>query len=104
MSSLDWLQQWYAAQCDGEWEHHHGITFETLDNPGWLVKIDLTGTSLESEPMEEMATSDVRNGVEMNPNWIHCSVQEDQFIGAGGLDALPKVCEVFRKWVESAGA
>jgi hypothetical protein len=40
------LQRWYEAQCNGDWEHHNGITIESCDNPGWWVKIDLADTSL----------------------------------------------------------
>lgn len=44
---LTWLQAWYATQCDGEWEHEHGVSIETLDNPGWFLKLDLRETSLD---------------------------------------------------------
>jgi len=30
------LQQWYLAQCDGEWEHHSGIDINTI---GWILMI-----------------------------------------------------------------
>jgi hypothetical protein len=42
------LQRWYVAQCDDDWEHSEGVTIETLDNPGWRVRINLRGTELES--------------------------------------------------------
>jgi ribosomal protein L37E len=35
---LSKLSDWYAAQCDGDWEHEFGIHIGTLDNPGWSVK------------------------------------------------------------------
>lgn len=35
------LERWYAAQCNGDWEHTYGITIETLDNPGWTFKWSL---------------------------------------------------------------
>jgi hypothetical protein len=41
---LVWLQGWYAAQCDGDWEHERGVKIETLDNPEWAIRIDLEGT------------------------------------------------------------
>lgn len=41
MSTLQRFQNWYAQNCNGDWEHDFGITIETLDNPGWLIKIDL---------------------------------------------------------------
>src|SRR3954469_18783567 len=46
---LDQLQRWYAQHCNGEWEHSYGISIQTLDNPGWRVKIDLHQTDLESK-------------------------------------------------------
>ena len=45
---LKWLQQWYLAQCDGEWEHGSALTIGTIDNPGSSVKICLEGTELAS--------------------------------------------------------
>jgi|GEM_PF-3181522 len=33
------LTNWYQNQCDGDWEHKYGVSIETLDNPGWIVKI-----------------------------------------------------------------
>lgn len=41
---IDRIQSWFAERCNGEWEHEFGITIETLDNPGWRVRIDLAGT------------------------------------------------------------
>jgi hypothetical protein len=48
MELIEQIQVWYAAQCDGDWEHQYGVSIETLDNPGWSVTIDLSGTSLEN--------------------------------------------------------
>ena len=42
-------QKWYAANCHGGWEHYFGVVIETLDNPGWLVKIDLEETTLDGK-------------------------------------------------------
>lgn len=35
------LEDWFACQCDGDWEHQGGIRIETTDNPGWFVQVDL---------------------------------------------------------------
>jgi hypothetical protein len=45
-SDLMWLCEWFANQCDGDWEHEFGISLETLDNPGWSLRIDLPRTAL----------------------------------------------------------
>lgn len=44
MNDITWLEAWYQQNCDGYWEHSYGIEIETLDNPGWHVKIDLRET------------------------------------------------------------
>jgi Immunity protein 53 len=43
---LSKLSRWFAAHCDGEREHHHGISIETTDNPGWWVRVGLSRTEL----------------------------------------------------------
>ena len=51
-NSIERLQAWYAGECDGDWEHSYGVKIGPLDNPGWLVQIDLTGTSLSNVPFK----------------------------------------------------
>ena len=48
------LQDWFAAQCDGDWEHGAGITVGTLDNPGWYATVYVDGTDLEGAPFEPL--------------------------------------------------
>jgi hypothetical protein len=101
MSPIEWLQHWYRAQCNDEWEHPHGISIEALDNPGWLVKIDLTGTALEGRTMPAVQIGEINHsGISGNHDWIDCQVQDGRFLGAGGPFALLKICEVFQQWAE----
>lgn len=55
MTPLEQLTRWYAEQCDGDWEHVHGITISTLDNPGWQVRLDLAETELEGKCLPRRA-------------------------------------------------
>jgi hypothetical protein len=48
MDALTWLQGWYLSQCDGDWEHGHGVDIGTLDNPGWRVEIRVAETELRA--------------------------------------------------------
>ncbi|MDO7908781.1 Imm53 family immunity protein [Paenibacillus sp. JX-17] len=45
MEILKWLQEWYASQCDGDWEHSNGIKITSIDNPGWYVEINIDGNN-----------------------------------------------------------
>jgi hypothetical protein len=101
MNSLEWLQDWYYARCDDEWEHQHGITIQSLDNPGWLVKIDLAGTPMSGGNMQEVGQPSQVNhhGVRGDHDWLHCKIEEGFFIGAGGPLSLFRICDAFRDWV-----
>lgn len=97
---LERLERWYLSQCDEEWEHRYGINIESLDNPGWSVKIDLTGTDCESRPF-----APVQVGTIVNNNtpevWIDCRVEERVFLGAS--NSLSWILDVFLKWREVPG-
>ena len=93
---LDRLQSWYASQCDGDWEHDAGITIQSLDNPGWLVKINLEGT-----PLESRAFSEIRDSTH-HTNWIDCKVEDGIFVGAGGPAELSRILQVFLDWAGRA--
>jgi hypothetical protein len=96
-SVLDELQQWYAARCDGDWEHHHGVHIGNLDNPGWMVTIDLTGTALENTPFTE-----VRDQYEDELDWMICQKRGSQFVGNGGPRKLEAILRVFLGWAKTA--
>lgn len=95
MDSIQRLQQWFLARCDGEWEHSYGIKIETLDNPGWQVEVDLAGTEWAevklARRVEERAPAD----------WIHVEVAANKFTGAGGPENLGEIIQAFFKAVES---
>jgi len=94
---LDRLDTWYRAQCDGEWEHRYGVRIETLDNPGWLVRVDLHGTALEGKAFADLSESAAPD------DWVSCKVEGTQFVGACGPGQLPRVLGVFLAWAEGAG-
>ncbi|GAA5149216.1 hypothetical protein GCM10023213_46570 [Prosthecobacter algae] len=86
--TLETLQSWYAAHCNGDWEHSYGVQITTLDNPGWLVTIDLTGTDLEHltcSHNEDRSESD----------WMTCSVENKKFTGCGDVNSLRRILDFF---------
>jgi hypothetical protein len=94
MDQLSRLRDWYVAQCDGDWEHSYGIKLETLDNPGWLLQIDLTETELSAKQFSPIHLGDS----ETDGNWIHCKVESGRFDAAGGVPNLPDMLEAFLTW------
>lgn len=93
-SELLLLQRWYARQCDGDWEHSHGVRLDTLDSPGWMLTVDLVGTELtgSSLPRSRVDRSDV--------DWVQSEVLSDKYIACGGVFNLQ---EILRQFIFFAG-
>jgi hypothetical protein len=82
------LQNWYLTNCDGVWEHSYGISIATLDNPGWLIKIDLTDTCLQELKFDKH----VDNG---EFDWLSVNVNEKTFTASGDPSKLTSVLSIF---------
>ncbi len=94
MNQLARLQNWYASQCNGDWEHTFGIKIDTLDNPGWELEIDLEETELEAKEFEPI----LRGDSESDTDWIYCKVDNRKFSAGGGISNLPEMIETFLQW------
>ena len=97
---LMWLTRWYAAQCDGDWEHSYGVEIQTLDNPGWLFKVDLTDTNLAGKPFATFAVNMEASAGAPAASWYHCAVEGGQFQAVGGAHDLMTLLGIFRAWAE----
>lgn len=97
MNTLIELQDWYAMQCNGEWEHDYGVRIDTLDNPGWRIEVDLTGTQLADTPFKCTANETSEH------DWYDCTVENCQFVGHGGPKSLSSMIEIFLKWASHQG-
>ena len=94
MEILNWIENWYAAQCDGYWEHHYGITISNIDNPGWDLVIDISGTELEGL---EIPYSLVKKTEE---DWYGLKVENNKFEAFGDPSKLAFLLEKFKELVE----
>lgn len=95
MDVIKQLQNWYEENCDGYWEHQYGIKIDTLDNPGWMIKIDLNETNLEDSSFE---FNDIEKA---DDDWVHCRVVEKVFEAAGGPENLEEILTIFLTWAEN---
>jgi hypothetical protein len=90
-----WLQSWFVAQCNDDWEHGQGITITTLDNPGWTVTIDLADTGLDpdSYPRREVHRSE--------DDWCVTWTENATFQAACGPANLAEALHEFRLWIST---
>ena len=93
--TLSKLEGWYMAQCNGEWEHSYGVKIETLDNPGWRIRIDLSETKKQGSELK-------RTSVERDENdWLECWTEDNRFNLACGPLNLSEAVDFFVQWFES---
>ena len=93
MDVLDWFARWYEAQCDGDWEHGSGPSINTIDNPGWSLKVDLARTSCDGRVLDR-----VTHNYGHETDWWTCWTEANTFHGAGGPLHLRSLLETFREW------
>ncbi len=100
MNLIKRLQKWYLSECNGDWEHRYGVQIGTLDNPGWMVDIDLHGTAMENVPFSPVKHGAVADNIEDDKNWMSCEVENRVFKGRGGPEKLEEILKVFLDWAE----
>ena len=95
MQELSLIQDWFAAQCDDEWECDYGIKITTIADPGWSLEIDLSETILEGRAFEsiDVETSD--------DDWYHIEVVDNQFKGQGDPTKLAVIIRSFLDWART---
>ena len=94
MNTIDRVQSWYFSQCNGDWEHGNGIRIETLDNPGWLVDINLADTALEGKLFDRVQMD------RTELDWLWAWKDENKFSVRCGPKNLEEALLLFLNWAE----
>jgi hypothetical protein len=97
-SALDQLQAWFLAQCDSQWEQANGVHIDSLDNPGWQVRIDLDGTRWAGREFP------IRQHDRSEHDWLRCWVAGNQWHAAVGPCNLDEAIGIFLEWAGGDGA
>lgn len=96
LSATKRLASWFAARCNGDWEHSYGVEIETLDNPGWALHIDLAETLLLERQFISLRLD------RSEDDWVDCRVENAMFHGYGGIQNLDELITIFLDWAERA--
>jgi Immunity protein 53 len=94
LSTLARLQRWLAFCANGEWEHRYIIRIEILDNPGWVLSVDLSETVVQGHLFDAQRVDRTED------NWYTCRLEGDTFRGYGGVYNLEELIETFLNWAE----
>lgn len=93
-SALSRLQEWYSDQCDEDWEHSYGVKIDTLDNPGWMLTIDLNDTGLSGSLMRREIIQRTEQ------DWIQREIADEKYVACGGAYNLEEMIEAFLSFAE----
>jgi hypothetical protein len=93
---IQWLQDWYQSQCDGDWEHQYGVCITTIDNPGWYLSIDLIYTPFQDIEIE------LKNFEKDVTDWFSYKVKEGKYEAFGDPSKLETLILTFKTFLESA--
>lgn len=88
------MQNWYAAMCNGDWEHTYGVAITNIDNPGWSLKVELIDSYLSNVPFAEMRIERAED------DWVICKVADGAFQAYGGTKNLTEMLTIFLDWAE----
>ena len=91
---FEWLLNWFSNECDGDWEHGHGIYINTINNPGWHVKIYIEETEFEDYEFERIDFERTKD------NWVNCYVENKIFEAFGGPFNLLEIIQLFHDWTK----
>ena len=95
MNGISLLEKWYAARCNGTCEHGYGVKIDTIDNPGWTVRIGLRGTAKENSRLERVKIDRTED------NWIHYWIEKSEFHMRCGALNLSEAIQLFVDWFDS---
>jgi hypothetical protein len=96
-AELERLVTWYRAQCNGDWEHQHGVRLGTLDNPGWSLDVSLIDTPAELTTAPRTMTERSEH------DWVFFEVKDGHFRGRCGPGNLAEMLAVFLDLVDGGG-
>ncbi|MDB9720391.1 immunity 53 family protein [Winogradskyella sp.] len=94
MDILDWIQDWFKSQCDGDWEKDEVIQITTLATPGWEVEIDISNTSLANLEIKWILNEINRQ------DWYGVKVENAKFLAAGDGGKLMFLLDLFKQMID----
>jgi hypothetical protein len=90
---IKWIQEWYINQCDGDWEHECGVRINTIDNPGWSIKIDIANINCNYEISWRLFENSEND-------WFGYKIVDSYFDAAGDSAKLEFLLQMFKNFIE----
>lgn len=98
------LESWlkYVSSLN-QFEDIGHLEILTCDNPGWWVRIHLEGTRFENCSFLPIMRNITQDKQPISNDWLACYVEDHIFNGAGGINQLHTIIQVFSQWIQQNG-
>lgn len=90
---LNWIQRWFASNCDGDWEHGYGIKINGLLGRGWDVSINLLDTIYQNKKFA------FKREYKSEDDYYRVGTNQGKLIGNGGRKNLIDILSEFKDWI-----
>jgi len=94
MEILEWMQNWFKTNCDGDWEKDEVIQITTLATQGWEVEIDISKTSIAN-----LEITWILNEINRQ-DWYGVKVENQKFFAAGDTNKLIFLLDLFKQMID----
>lgn len=94
MDILDWIEDWFTDNCDGDWESSDAIQINTLDRPGWEVEINISNTSIATMNLEWILNETSKD------DWYGVKIADQKFTAAGDPQKLKFLLGLFKEMID----
>lgn len=91
---LEWIQNWFKDNCDGEWEKSEVIQITTIENPGWEVEVDISNTSIANTTINWILNENNKH------DWYGVKIENQKFTAAGDPGKLIFLLGLFKEMIE----
>jgi hypothetical protein len=98
ITAISQVSQWYLARCDGDWEHQSRVEIGTLDNPGWQVRVNVSGTNLDGRKFDRVKIE------RSDADWVQAWVEQNEWRAACGPLNLDEALSLFVSWAAGSGS
>jgi Immunity protein 53 len=90
---VEWLEGWYQAQCDGDWEHQKASRSER-----WTTLAGELKSTFKGQHSNGASFQSLMSALGQTTTGSDCRTSDGRFLGHGGARNLAEILSIFRGW------
>lgn len=106
MNEILFMESWlkYVSSLEvNQFKDIGQFEISACDNPGWWVKVNLEDTKFANCSFLSIMRNITQDKQPTSNDWLACYVENHIFNGAGGINQLHTIIQVFSQWIQQNG-